>query len=248
MKNPCKCITLRRIYKIIFMTSLKNVILDLGGVIVKLDQKVVIKAIANYIGIENVQAFQTEDFQLLLLQYERGKCSDSEFLVQLQQCFINWNACHSTYAHSHFTPITENSLLGSVPSLEEIKHIWNSMILDMPLSALKCLKELKQKYRLFLLSNTNGLHIECVRNKVKQEYAGLEFDTLFHRAYYSHCMGVNKPDPEIFRMVLQNENLCPEETLFVDDTKENVLAAKQLGLQTHHLVDENLANFFLEKK
>ena len=107
---------------------------------------------------------------------------------------------------------------------------------DIPPHRTTFLKELKaqNRYRLFLLSNTNELHIDCVQQDMGDE-AYQDFKQLFDHFYLSYEMGKRKPDAEIYQQVLAEQSLLPEETLFIDDTEENTAAAARLGIRTWHL-------------
>jgi putative hydrolase of the HAD superfamily len=113
---------------------------------------------------------------------------------------------------------------------------WNAIILDFPDHRLSFIKDLVNhaNYRLFLLSNTNELHIQkVVEHMGTKNY--LAFKACFEAFYLSHEIHLRKPEPEIFKMILESHALKAEETLFIDDTKEHIEAAKNLGITTWHL-------------
>ena len=114
--------------------------------------------------------------------------------------------------------------------------LWNQTIRDFPEERLVFLETLKQAgtHRMFLLSNTNDLHMEYVEAQMGQVLFQ-RFRTCFEGFYLSHQIGMRKPDPEIFRYVLQNHGLEAGETLFIDDTFEHIQGAASLGIQTWHL-------------
>ncbi len=103
---------------------------------------------------------------------------------------------------------------------------WNSMIKTIPENRISMLKKLNENYRIFVLSNTNEIHCNYF---TKQKYWNFN---LFEKVYFSHIIKMRKPEPEIFLHVLKENNLIPEETLFVDDNSQNIESAKLLGLQT----------------
>lgn len=118
---------------------------------------------------------------------------------------------------------------------EQIIAAWNAMLLDFPLQRLQLLQQLRQHYNLYLLSNTNAIHLEAF-NRLLQESRGIpSLGSFFDKAYYSHLMGHRKPDKESYLMVMEENGLLPEETLFIDDTLPNIEGAKAVGLQTIHL-------------
>lgn len=144
-------------------------------------------------------------------QYEKGEVDSKTFLRTVQK-----------------------SIPGS--EQEDIRQIWNATIADFPLKRLDFLLKLKElgRYRMFLLSNTNAMHIEQVQENMGKDIFD-RFRWCFEAFYLSHEIGMRKPDPKIFSFVLNNHKLKAEETLFIDDTKEHVESAGQLGIRTWHL-------------
>ncbi|MDE3252289.1 MAG: HAD-IA family hydrolase, partial [Bacteroidota bacterium] len=92
------------------------------------------------------------------------------------------------------------------------------------------------KYNIYLYSNTNRIHYEAFMEILQKENGVTDFDGFFRKAWYSHEVGLRKPYAASFRQLLQQENLHPAETLFIDDTLKNILGAREAGLQTYHLV------------
>jgi putative hydrolase of the HAD superfamily len=118
---------------------------------------------------------------------------------------------------------------------EQIDKAWNSILVAYPAERFELLKKIKPIYRTFALSNINEIHVGSI-NKAAQNLFGVEkFEDFFHKAYYSNETGFRKPETEIYELVLQEQRLIPNETLFIDDKAENIDAAKKLGIQVHHL-------------
>ena len=155
--------------------------------------------------------------------FEKGKINELEFI----NCF------------SKYIPNA---------SLEEITKAWNSVIGDFPLYRLEFLQMLAGKYRLFLLTNTDSIHIERFEHKVGMSFYS-DFYRCFEKVYYSYEMGMRKPDPEIFNTILRKHDLSPRRTLFVDDKKVNTDVAASLGLYVWNLQvgQEDVVDLF-EKK
>ncbi len=185
---------------------IQNIIFDFGGVFVNLDPLSVARGLKTY-GLEG------PDKALLALseRYEKGEVSSEAFLQGIMRI-----------------------LPGSRE--EEIRGIWNGTIADFPPERLDFLCGLSAsgRYRMFLLSNTNALHIEAVRAKMG-DAAFNRFYGCFEKFYLSHEIGMRKPDPEIFSFVLETNGLQPGKTLFIDDTLEHTESASRLGIQTWHL-------------
>ncbi len=125
-------------------------------------------------------------------------------------------------------------MLPGNPSDAEIDYAWNAMLVDFPAGIINYLVTLKAKYKLYLLSNTNELHLGRFREIFRNSY-GYEFDSLFVKTYYSHEIGYRKPDMEAYSSVLEDASLLPERTVFVDDLKVNTEAAELLGMQVLHI-------------
>ncbi|MEM8999930.1 MAG: HAD-IA family hydrolase [Bacteroidota bacterium] len=185
---------------------LKNIIFDFGDIFINLDKTATVRKMTHY-GFSEV----TTEMDHLFKSYEKGLMANETFLNQIQ---------------SLFPKATKHDLINA----------WNAILLDFPESRLLFLEEFarKDQYRLFLLSNTNDLHITWVR----QQLGGQKFERFkkcFEKFYLSHEIHLRKPDPEIYEFVMTENNLVADETFFVDDTKENTDAASALGIRTWNL-------------
>ncbi|CAN5159361.1 HAD family phosphatase [soil metagenome] len=200
-------------------SSIKNLIFDLGGVIINLDTSATVKALGKLGKItddETVSIYTLEFFR----NYEKGLISDEEFRQQLQLKLSNCSAA-------------------------DINLAWNSMLQDIPPGRLEFLKWLRNNYRMFLLSNTNQIHIDQVNIILKNVCGAADFSHFFDKTYYSHQLKMRKPDTEIFKHVLEENILAAEETLFIDDSAENLTGAEKLGIHTLLVTSENsLFDFF----
>lgn len=191
---------------------IKNIIFDLGGVIVNVDNHLFANAFKKLGAHKFEEAFAKAMQQQLPELYETGKITTNDMRARAKKLM----------AIEHVTDA-------------EFDQAWNTGIINLPKERLEFVRKFKQKYNTYLLSNINELHFEqnfavCYRD------AGLKnFNGIFHKEYYSHLIGMRKPDPEIFKLVLTENNLTPHETLFVDDTLENILSARTLGIKTHHI-------------
>ena len=132
--------------------------------------------------------------------------------------------------------------------IHDIRKAWNSVIGEFPLYRLEFLQMLSHKYRLFLLTNTDSIHISRFEHKVGVSFFS-DFYQCFEKVYYSFEMGMRKPSSEIFNYIIKKHDLSPKRTLFVDDKKENTEAAEALGIQVWNLKvgEEDVVNLF-EKK
>ena len=197
-----------------------SVIFDLGGVILNLDYSATTHAF-EVLGLNDFSKLYSQLSQTTLFSdFETGKISPQYFI---------------------------NSLLHHLPaqtSPNDVVNAWNKMILDVPPARLDLLIRLKEKMPIFLLSNTNELHVSLVRHNWRMA-SPLPMEHFFNKIYFSHEMNMRKPDPEIFLAVCHREGLNPEKTLFIDDTQGHIEGARIAGLLTHHLTDpEQLFQIF----
>lgn len=185
---------------------IKNLIFDFGDIFINLDKPATAKELSKF-GFTGL----TPALELFLQQYEKGLISTDEFLKKGTEFFPK-------------------------ASSKSFKDAWNAVLLDFPEYRLNFIHNLAQenKYDLFLLSNTNALHIEhIIKTMGKEKFDS--FRSCFKRFYLSHEINLRKPDAEIYQFVIDENNLEPTECLFIDDTKENTESAKKLGIQTWHL-------------
>lgn len=202
-------------------TNIRNIILDLGGVIINLDIQKPINELKKLFS-ENYATLEASILkQNLINEFETGKISSEEFILFFQ----NFN-----------TKVSSN----------KIKKIWNSMLLDIPKERIELIRKLALKYNVYLLSNTNEIHLECINNYLFNTFQLHSIDTLFKKTYFSFQVGLRKPNPKIFDLVLQENKLVALETLFVDDSIEHTHTAEKLGIHAKHLNDSTLTTYFNE--
>ena len=186
----------------------KNLIFDLGGVILDLAVPQTIIAFSRLSGLSPeivTELFKGSDG---FLAFEKGTIGEYEFRNFVRELYN----------------VDVSDL--------EIDECWNAMLLSISKEKLDLLTRLKSSYRTFLLSNTNTIHLEYINEKVLRDFDGVSsLDDFFHKTYYSHLMAKRKPEPEIFLQVLEENNLKASETLFLDDNTDNVEAARAVGLQ-----------------
>jgi len=204
------------------MKNSKVIIFDLGAVILNINYQNTIDEFTK-LGIKNASSFYSKKVQTdLFNQIETGKITAEKFLTELQK-------------------ETNNA------TINQVKDAWNSMLLDLPNERLKLIKSLKNKYRIYLLSNTNNIHIDAFKKQLgnaKWE----DFCNLFDKMYLSHEVGLRKPNAEIFKYILTEQKLKAEEVFFIDDSPQHIEGAKKLGIKTHHLLDnENITTLFPDR-
>ena len=207
------------------MQNIKNIIFDYGNVIFLLDfQK--LKEGWKSLSIDDPDTFFSHGVQEPIFdKFDRGLVSVSEF-----RNFIR-------------------NKIGNVDLADEkIDAAWNSLLLGVDDGTHDMLAELNKKYRTFLLSNINPIHYEYIMNYLKDEFGFENNEHLFEKTYYSHLIGIRKPDSAIFEKVLSENNLKPEETLFIDDIAANLEPAKALGIQTFMMTAPDTIQEFIKRE
>lgn len=185
---------------------IKNIILDFGDIFIDLDKSATPKALRK-LGLETL----TPALEIFFNDYEKGLLSSTKFLSEL----------------SNYIPSA---------SEQDLVAAWNCILLDFPDRRLEFIESIakENQYRLLLLSNTNDIHIEYVKQKMGMKKFN-RFKNSFDVFYLSYEMGMRKPDSEIFEFVLKENGLTASETLFVDDTKENTDSAAKIGIKVWNL-------------
>ncbi len=193
------------------LKNIKNIIFDLGKVLLDIHLEKTITAFKEF-GIPEINdldiVFSRYKF---FYQFEIGSISPEKFISEIRR-------------------VTGNNLPDHV-----IAEAWNAMIGGFSPGAIETIIKLKSKFRLFLLSNTNAMHEVVYNNRLKEDYGIANLSELFEKVYYSHTIHMSKPDLKIFEYVLKDRNLVPEETLFVDDILIHIENASKLGIKTFHL-------------
>jgi putative hydrolase of the HAD superfamily len=130
---------------------------------------------------------------------------------------------------------------------EEINMAWCSILLSVPSEKVELLKQLADRYRLFLYSNTNAIHIDQIKNRFEKEH-GLPFESLFEKTLYSHEIHDRKPQVSGYKKVVAQTGILPEETLFVDDFIQNIEAAENAGFKVlHYLPATDLTSLLTDR-
>ena len=195
-----------------------TIIFDFGDVFINLDKEATPLALKR-LGLKEWNS----NLDAMNLDFEKGKISEMEFILGFQ----------------NYIPTA---------SIHQIREAWNAILLDFPLYRLEFLQMLSQKYRLFLLSNTDSIHIEKFQHKVGISFYR-DFYQCFEKVYFSYELGMRKPESNIFEFIIKEHNLLPKSTLFVDDNLQNIESAEKLGIQVWHLQKgkEDVTEIFANK-
>jgi HAD superfamily hydrolase (TIGR01509 family) len=193
------------------MNGIKNIIFDLGGVILNIDINLTAEAFVD-LGIKDFSQYFGHGFAASFFKdYEIGKISDEKFINDLRK-------------------------LGNLDAPDSvIIKAWDALLLDFPPKRIELLKKLKNKYRIFLFSNTNSLHTKTFKKIYQDTFNNETLDELFEKAYYSQILGMRKPDLDSYRYIIKENDLQPEETLFIDDASVNIKGANEVGLKGYFL-------------
>jgi glucose-1-phosphatase len=189
----------------------KNIIFDLGGVLLNIDYAAPVREFTK-LGIRNFSELYSKASQAQLFDdFETGKISPAAFREQIR------------------------AITKSAHSDKLIDDAWNSILLDFPIQNREMLFELKSRYRLFLLSNTNEIHITCFEQNLVKEHTVNFFPEIFEMIHYSSRIGLRKPNAKAFEYVLEHNGLSPHETIFIDDSAQHVEGALKTGLNAFWL-------------
>jgi len=189
------------------MERIKNIVFDFGGVIVNFSREAAVKKFEE-IGVANANDLLDAYHQKgAFLQVEDGTINAEEFRIILSE------------------------LAGKELSYEQVKEGWLGFMLDVPQYRLEYLLELRKKYKLYILSNTNPYVMSWARSN-DFTIAGRPLDDYFDKIYTSYELKAVKPGKTIFELMIKDADMLPGETLFVDDGPANIKMAKELGMMT----------------
>ncbi|MBL6964860.1 MAG: HAD family phosphatase [Bacteroidetes bacterium] len=191
--------------------TIKNIIFDFGGVICNIDISLTEKAFYD-LGLKKFdKSYSVTERDNFFGAFETGRITPQQFRDTLKE-----------YVDKGVTD-------------DDIDTVWNALLLDIPKKRIDLLKQLRPKYRLFLLSNTNQIHYEHYLSDLQRVYGFSDFNELFDKSYFSHQINLRKPFPEIFEFVLRDSGIKASDTIFIDDSLEHVESARKAGLHAYHL-------------
>ena len=196
------------------LTKIKNIIFDLGIVLLDLDFEASKKKF-QALGLDDLDAFYSFfHANPFFHDFETGHISETEFIKGLKKLITK-------------------------PSAEtEILEAWNSIISGFPAKKIEFIKTVSQFYNIYMLSNTNSLHAKKYEQQF-YETAGDSIYLYFKKIYYSHNIGYRKPDKKAFLTIINENSLIPEETLFIDDLEQNLVTAKEMKMKTYLYKPDN---------
>ena len=188
------------------LNGIRNIIFDLGGVLLNIDPKKTIDAFGK-LGMEQLVGDKGLSYDHeIFYRMEQGKITSDEFRVGVL------------------------NLLPKRVSFQEIDDAWTAMLLDFPTIRVKLLKNLRKDFKIYLFSNTNAIHVEKFHSNFRNQH-GFEVSTLFDKDFYSNEIGYRKPSSESYQEIIRLSGINPAESLFIDDSLQNVDAAIASGLK-----------------
>jgi len=205
------------------MDKIKNIIFDLGGVILTLDRNEAVRRFLQ-VGLEHAEELLDPYHQKgVFLDLEEGRLTKEEFYEEIRK------------------------LAGKYISNEDIDYGWLGFVKDTPAYKLEMLEELRKSYNLYLLSNTNPVIMSWALSPQFSE-KGKTLDQYFDKMYLSYKIGVTKPNPKIYEYLMLDSGIIPSETLFVDDGIANIEAGRALGMRVFQPKNgEDFRYIFTEK-
>lgn len=203
---------------------IKNIIFDFGGVICDLDISLTEKKFREFGPARNQKPDSGKEFQKLVEGLETGMITPAQFRKKIRDHYIK--------------PLSD-------PVIDET---WNAMLLFIPDHRIRLLQQIRTNYRTFLLSNSNPIHYDCYLQHFREQTGFTDFTALFEKTYFSFLIGLKKPEKEIYEFALNDSILNPAETLFIDDTPENVTGAEAAGIKGFLLKEgKEIADLFSEQ-
>jgi len=204
------------------MSAIKNVIFDLGGVLLNINYHKTADAFKALGAVQFDELYSQANANHLFESLETGSISEDAFYEAIYQ-----------YCETDTTR-------------DQMQLAWNAILLDFRKDSLTVLDNLKDKYNLYLLSNTNSIHLTSFNNTLLEETGHVSLDHYFIKSYYSHLIQMRKPYVETYQWVLNDAKMIAAETLFVDDSVNNINGAMAAGIQTHLLLStEHIADLKL---
>ncbi len=193
------------------LDHIDTLILDLGGVLINVDYDRSAKAFLQQ-GVEHFeQQFSKAKQTPLFDRFEKGEINPKEFRDEVRR------------------------LLKPDLKDKQIDACWNAMLGSIPDERMVLVEDLRMRYRVYLLSNTNKIHVPAFLEIAQRENKVADFRQEFDGVYFSCELGLRKPDAAIFKHVLKDTFALPERTLFIDDSIQHVEGARRAGLHAEHL-------------
>ncbi|MFA5973676.1 MAG: HAD family phosphatase [Lentimicrobiaceae bacterium] len=205
---------------VIQSSKIKNLIFDLGGVLLNINPLLSLLELEKISGISKDELIVKFVSEKIFEKFDTGSLNPAQFRSKLCQ------------------------ILNCSVSDSEIDRTWNELLLDFPLPRVELLQQLRKNYRVFLLSNTNSIHFDHYTHEFYEKY-GIRMADLFDKLFLSYEIGIHKPDAGIYTYVLQHAHINPSESVFIDDSLPNIEAAFRQGITGIHIqTGDDVTHFF----
>ncbi len=190
--------------------KIENIIFDFGGVVLDIDPQLTINEFVK-LGFSDLEKATSDEFTQLIRKFERGIYTPEVFRNKMKK------------------------FLGIKISDQQFDDAWNALLFDIPSERIDIIEQVKENYQILLLSNSNEIHYDLYVRDLQLRFGYREFADLFHEAYFSFDLHLSKPDIEVYEFIINQNELKPKKTLFIDDRSDNIEAARKAGLQTYLL-------------
>jgi FMN phosphatase YigB (HAD superfamily) len=191
--------------------TIENIIFDFGGVIIDIDPMLTVKALEK-LGFHDIERLKSKEFyEKVIYKFEKGIDTPAVFHDKLR-AFLQMELSDS-----------------------QLDEAWNALLFDIPEERIRVIEQVKKHYPVYLLSNSNEIHYDLYVRDLQLRFGYRDFDALFNKAYFSFDLHLAKPHEEIYEFVINQHELPPDKTLFIDDRIENIEGARKVGLKTLHL-------------
>jgi len=205
--------------------NIENIIFDFGGVIMDINPA---KTQQEFTRLSCMYVFKpksVQDFQELVDRFEKGLIDSKQFRDETREILA--------------LKKIDDKLFDAA---------WNMLLLDIPPQRMALLDALSTRYKLYLLSNTNLIHYQSFSAYIQQKFKNKKLEDFFEKTYLSFNMGARKPDPAIYKAMIDDSWMVPAKSLFIDDTEANVKAAVALGIRGHHLKPGESVTMIFDKE
>lgn len=190
--------------------KIETIIFDFGGVVIDIDPQLTIDEFSK-LGFNDLEKTKDAEFTELIRKFERGIYTPEVFRKKMKD------------------------FLGIKATVQQFDDAWNALLFDIPGERIEIIEQVKENYKILLLSNSNEIHYDLYVRDLQLRFGYQEFAHLFHDAFFSFDLHLSKPHIEIYEFVINQNELNPKKTLFIDDKRDNIDAAKKAGLQTYLL-------------
>jgi putative hydrolase of the HAD superfamily len=203
-------------------SNIKNIIFDFGGVLLNINPLLSLLEFERLSGIGKEMLTQRLIKEDVFAKFETGSLSPARFRGEL------------------------NRIMQTNLDDLALDAAWNTLLLDFPFERVQMLQQLRKNYKVYLLSNTNIIHFWHYTQEFYKNH-NIQFTDLFKKLFLSYEIGLHKPNPGIYTHVLENLGINPSETLFIDDSLQNIEAAAGLGINVIHITGEKDVTGFFDR-